>query len=75
MQKKAHEIWKQGVLCLGGFLKFWKNNCVSRKPCKQRSDLALNGPMRVQKQTVLFRKPCSDIQSSGKKIRNAPPFV
>ena len=39
----------QGVLCLHYFLRLWKNNCVSRKPCKQRSDLVLNGQMRVPK--------------------------
>ena len=31
------------------FLRRWKNNRVGRKPCKQRSDLALNGQMRVPK--------------------------
>ena len=35
------------VLCLGCFLRLWKNNHVCRKPCKQRSDLVLNGQMRV----------------------------
>ena len=39
----------QGVLCLRGFLRLWKNNCISRKPCKRRSDLVLNGQMRAQK--------------------------
>ena len=39
----------QGVLCLRGFLRLWKNNSVSRKLCKQRSDLVLNGQMRVPK--------------------------
>ena len=39
----------QGVLCLRCFLRLWKNNCVRRKPCKQRSDLILNGKMRVPK--------------------------
>ena len=39
----------QGVLCLRGFLRLWKNNRVSRKPCKRRSDLVLNGQMRVPK--------------------------
>ena len=29
-----------GVLC---FLRLWKSNQVSRKPCKRRSDLVLNG--------------------------------
>ena len=33
----------QGVLCLRGFLRLWKNNHVSRKPCKRRSDIVLNG--------------------------------
>ena len=48
----------QRVLCLRCFLRLWKNIRVSRKPCKQRSDLVLNGQMRVQKKTVLYRKPC-----------------
>ena len=48
----------QGVLCLRCFLRIWKNNRVSRKPCKRRSDLVLNGKMRVPKSTVLFRKMC-----------------
>ena len=39
----------QGVLCLRCFLRLWKNNRVSRKPCKRRSDLLLNGQMRVPK--------------------------
>ena len=34
------------------FLRLWKNNRVSRKPCKWRSDLVLNGQMRVP------NKPC-----------------
>ena len=42
-------IFIQGVLCLRGFLRLWKNNSVSRKPCKRRSDLVLNGQMRVPK--------------------------
>ena len=37
----------QKVLCVRCFLSLWKNNSVSRKPCKQRSDLVLNGQMRV----------------------------
>ena len=37
---------KHSLLC---FLRLWKNNHVSRKPCKQRSDLVLNGQMRVPK--------------------------
>jgi hypothetical protein len=28
-------------------LRIWKNNRVSRKPCEQRSDLVLNGQMKV----------------------------
>ena len=36
-------------VCLPKFLRLWKNNCVSRKSCKRRSDLALNGQMRVSK--------------------------
>ena len=36
----------QGVLCLRCFLRLWKNNRVSRKLCKWRSDLVLNGQMR-----------------------------
>ena len=39
----------QAVLCLHGFLRLWKNNRVSRKPCKWRSDLVLNGQMRAPK--------------------------
>ena len=39
----------QGVLCVHCFLRLWKNNCVSRKPCKRMSDLVLNGQMRVPK--------------------------
>ena len=39
----------QGVLCLRCFLRLWKNNRVSRKPCKRRSDLVLNGQMTVPK--------------------------
>ena len=42
-------IHVQGVLCIRGFLRLWKNNHVSRKPCKRRSDLVLNGHMRVPK--------------------------
>ena len=45
-------LWRmfiQGVLCLRCFLRLWKNNHVSRKPCKRRSDLVLNGQMRVPK--------------------------
>ena len=38
----------QGVLCLRCFSRLRKNS-VSRKPCKQRSDLVLNGQMRVPK--------------------------
>ena len=34
---------------LRSFLRLWKNNCVSRKPYKRRSDLVLNGQMRVPK--------------------------
>ena len=29
----------KGVLCLRCFLRLWKNNRLSRKPCKRRSDL------------------------------------
>ena len=39
----------QRVLCLSCFLRLWKNNRVSRKPCKRRSDLVLSGQMRVPK--------------------------
>ena len=39
----------QGVLCLRCFMRLWKNNRVSRKLCKRRSDLVLNGQMRVPK--------------------------
>ena len=39
----------QRVLCLCCFLRLWKNNNVSRKTCKRRSDLVLNGQMRVPK--------------------------
>ena len=39
----------QGVLCLRCFLRLWKNNRVSRKRCKRRSDLVLNGQIRVPK--------------------------
>ena len=43
-----------GYHCTGGplltmFMRLWKNNPVSRKPCKWRSDLVLNGQMRVPK--------------------------
>ena len=38
-----------GVLYLRGFLRLWKNNRISRKLCKRRSDLVLNGLMRVPK--------------------------
>ena len=37
------------VLCLRSFLRLWKKKRVSRKPCKWRSDLVLNGQMRVPK--------------------------
>ena len=37
-----------GILCLHCFLRLWKNNHVSRKPRKQRSDLVLNGQMRLE---------------------------
>ena len=36
-----------GVPLLTLFLRLWKNNRVSRKPCKKRSDLVQNGKMRV----------------------------
>ena len=41
----------------------WKNNCVSRKPCKRRSDLILNGQMRVPNKPCylenrVVREPC-----------------
>ena len=40
----------QEVLCLRRFLRLWKNNCVSRKPCKRKSNLlVLNEQMRVPK--------------------------
>ena len=39
----------QEVLCLLCFLRLWKNNRVSRKPCMGRSDLVLNGHMKVPK--------------------------
>ena len=39
----------QGVLCVRSFLRLWKNNRISRKACKGRSDLVLNGQMRVPK--------------------------
>ena len=39
----------QGVLCLRCFLRLWKNNHESRKPCKWRSDLVPNGHIRVPK--------------------------
>ena len=45
----SFQLQVQGVLCLRGFLRLWKNNCVSRKPCKQRNDLELSGQMRVPK--------------------------
>ena len=41
--------YTQGVLCLRRVLRLWKNNRVSRKPCKPRSDLVLNGQIRVPK--------------------------
>ena len=48
--KKITKYKKQGVFCLCGLLRLRKNNHVSRKPCKkQRSDLVLNGQMRVPK--------------------------
>ena len=31
---------------------------LEKQPCKQRSDLVLNGQMRVPKKIVLFRNPC-----------------
>ena len=37
------------VFCLRCFLRLWKNNRVSRKPCKRRSDLVLNRQMWVPK--------------------------
>ena len=39
----------QGVLCLCSVLRLWKNNCISRKLCKWKSNLVLNGQMRVPK--------------------------
>ena len=54
----------QGVLCLGCFLRRWKNKRVSRKPCKGRSDLVLKGQMRVPKNKQCYfenhvvREPC-----------------
>ena len=53
----------QWVLCLLCFLRLRKNKCVSRKPCKRRSDLILNGQMRVPNKQCylenrLVREPC-----------------
>ena len=54
-QNKSHPTTQsytsqvQAVLCLRCFLRLWKNNCVSRKLCKQKSDLVLNGQLRVPK--------------------------
>ena len=48
--RRPYEMYRDmGVLCLRCFLRLWKNNRVSRKPCKRRSDLVLNGKMRVPK--------------------------
>ena len=38
-----------GGLLLTLFFRLWKNNNVSRKLCKWRSDLILSGQMRVPK--------------------------
>ena len=54
LRRNSHK-WKvevQGILCLRCFLRLWQNKCVSRKLCKRRSDLVLNGQMRVPKYTV-----------------------
>ena len=48
-RKKYTKVQGPGDPLLTLFLRRWKNNRVSRKPCKQRSDLALNGQMRVPK--------------------------
>ena len=45
-QKIGIHLQIQGVLCLLCFLRFWKKDRVSRKQCKQRSDLVLNEQMR-----------------------------
>ena len=49
VDQKAEDKFIQGVLCLRCFLRLWKNNRVSRKPSQWRSDLVLNGQMRVPK--------------------------
>ena len=47
-KKTLHDSSTGGPL-LTLFFETLKNNRVSRKPCKRRSDLVLNGQMRVPK--------------------------
>ena len=42
-------LYKYTVFKQHSFLRLWKNNSVSRNPCKQRRDLELNGQMRGPK--------------------------
>ena len=61
LQRRPFNV--QGVLCLRCFFRLWKNNCVSRKPCKRRSDLVLNRQMIYQNkphylENQVVREPC-----------------
>ena len=48
-QQWRNSLLKHKLRNLRDFLRLWKNNRVSRKPCKQRIDLVLNGQMKVPK--------------------------
>ena len=48
---------QHGVLCLCGFLKLWKNNCVSRKQCERRTNESTKINCVILENHVV-RKPC-----------------
>jgi hypothetical protein len=47
LELKKFKRFSTGGPLLTLFLRLWKNNRVSRKPYTRRSDLVLNGQMRV----------------------------